>query len=72
MVVDFFDLEKLVAEHILSSVDHRHLNELLANPTAEELVRFFWRNLSPHLSGLEELTLFETPQCSAIYRGEDG
>jgi len=71
MIVDFYDLEKLVGEQVLATLDHRHLNDVMPNPTAEEIIRFCWRRLKPVLPGLDELTLYETPQCAAIYRGED-
>lgn len=71
MVIDFYDLEDVVQSKVLRELDHRHLNDVIANPTAEEIVRFCWRALKPALPGLDELTLFETPQCAAIYRGED-
>ena len=71
VVMDFYDLERVVREKVLSAVDHRHLNDLLANPTAEEILRFCWRRLRPDLPGLDTLVLWETPTCSAEYRGED-
>ena len=37
MVVDFSDLKDLVNTIVLGSLDHHYLNDLLENPTAENL-----------------------------------
>lgn len=71
MVVDFFDLQHAVAERLVNHLDHRHLNDVMPNPTAEEILRYAWKKLVGGVSGLEELVLHETPDCCAIYRGED-
>ena len=71
MVVDFYDLERTVKDQVVDKLDHRHLNEVLENPTAEEILRWCWPRLKAALPILDELTLFETPDCCAIYRGED-
>lgn len=72
MVMDFGDLQGIVREHVLERLDHAHLNDIMANPTAEEIARWIWKALSPVLVGLEEVELFETPDCAVVYRGEDG
>ncbi len=71
MVVDFEDLEAAVKQRAVSLMDHHHLNDLMENPTAENILRWTWKRLDGAVKGLEELTLFETPDCAAIYRGED-
>ncbi|HTP27584.1 MAG TPA: 6-carboxytetrahydropterin synthase QueD [Anaeromyxobacteraceae bacterium] len=69
MVADFGRIKDLVQEHVLSRVDHRTLNEFLENPTAENIARFVFETLSPHLPGLAEVRLCEIPGCFVIYRG---
>lgn len=71
MVIDFYDIEAAVNKTVMLMLDHSHLNNLLENPTAEEVVRWCWRALRPLLPGITELAIWETPQCCAIYAGED-
>ncbi len=72
MIMDFEDMERAVKQHVLAVLDHRHLNDVMENPTAEHIVKWCWDHLKHTLPGLDELILFETPDCCAIYRGEDG
>ena len=72
MIFDFGDLKRVVQEHVLSRVDHRDLNDLLANPTAENIARWIWEVLEPHLPGLCEVRLHEIPDSCVTYRGPGG
>ncbi|MFQ5933002.1 MAG: 6-carboxytetrahydropterin synthase QueD [Nitrospiraceae bacterium] len=67
---DFMTIKQLVREHVLETIDHNDLNQVLDNPTAENVVAWIWERLQPALPGLVELQLFETPDCGVIYRGE--
>lgn len=70
MVVDFSDLKRVVSERVIDRLDHRCANDLLDNPTAENLALWIWGELAPSLPGLLEVELFETERCSVVYRGE--
>ena len=72
MVADFGRVKDLVQEHVLSRVDHRDLNDLLANPTAENIARWVFEALAQRLPGLAEVRLFEIPGCCVVYRGPLG
>ncbi|HUK65457.1 MAG TPA: 6-carboxytetrahydropterin synthase QueD [Anaeromyxobacteraceae bacterium] len=72
MVADFGRIQELVKEHVLSRTDHRTLNDVLDNPTAENIARFAFEALAPHLPGLAEVRLSEIPGCSVVYRGGAG
>ncbi|HTT69669.1 MAG TPA: 6-carboxytetrahydropterin synthase QueD [Anaeromyxobacteraceae bacterium] len=72
MVADFGRIQEIVKEHVLARTDHRTLNDLLDNPTAENIARFAFEALEPHLGGLAEVRLFEIPGCSVTYRGRAG
>ncbi len=72
MVADFGDVKRAVQEHVLARVDHRDLNAVLENPTAENIARWVFETLSPHLPGLAEVRLFEIPGCCVVYRGGRG
>jgi len=68
--MDFGNIKNLVREKALMAIDHNDLNQVLDNPTAENLVVWIWERLRPALPGLVELQLMETPDCGVIYRGE--
>ena len=70
MVMDFSDLKKIVSEQVVSRLDHRDINQLIDNPTAELMAVWIWGALRPHLEGLDEVELHETRRCSVVYRGE--
>ena len=72
MIFDFGDLKKAVQEHVLSRTDHRDLNDVLDNPTAENIARWIWEALAPHLPGLAEVRLHEVPDSCVVYRGPGG
>jgi 6-pyruvoyltetrahydropterin/6-carboxytetrahydropterin synthase len=71
MVEDFDALETLINTEIIDAVDHRTLNDVIENPTAEEILLWVWRRLEPKLPSLEELTLWETPSACAVLRRSD-
>jgi 6-pyruvoyltetrahydropterin/6-carboxytetrahydropterin synthase len=77
MVMDLVQLKQCMEEHVLDHVDHKHLNEDVnflrgLNPTVENLVVAFWRQLERGLpSGLlYEVRLEETENNWASYRGD--
>ncbi len=72
MVADFGQVQALVQEHVLARTDHRTLNDLLENPTAENIARWVHETLAPRLEGLVEVRLWEIPGCCVVYRGARG
>ncbi|ACG73140.1 queuosine biosynthesis protein QueD [Anaeromyxobacter sp. K] len=72
MIADFGDVKRIVQEHVLARVDHRTLNDVLDNPTAENIARWVWEVLEPHLPGLCEIRLYEIPDSCVTYRGPGG
>jgi 6-pyruvoyltetrahydropterin/6-carboxytetrahydropterin synthase len=78
MVIDLKKLKGIIHDRVIEHVDHRNLNEDVdflrgVIPTAENLVRAFWRQLAPAIDQgvLYEITLQETEKNSVVYRGED-
>ena len=69
MAIDFSDLKRVVRREVVDKLDHKDLNEIIENPTAEETVRWIWERLTEPLPGLTELELHETTSCSVVYRG---
>jgi len=71
MVMDFFELEKIVWP-ILEPLDHHYLNDVqgLANPTAENICQFIFTRLHKKLMDmggprLTRCRLYETDSCYA-------
>jgi 6-pyruvoyltetrahydropterin/6-carboxytetrahydropterin synthase len=76
--VDFKKLKHLVRTEIIEKVDHKHLNydvDFLQGiiPTAENIVRVFWRLLEPKTgeAKLFSVRLHETENNMVEYRGEE-
>lgn len=72
MVLDFVILKKIVKERVIDKLDHSHLNDLLLNPSAENLALWIWEQLKDFDASvrLHEIQLWETQDSSVIYRGE--
>lgn len=68
MVVDFDVLDRVVRERAIVSLDHYTLNDIIDNPTAENILLWIWERLYAHVDGLKELVLWETPSACAILR----
>jgi 6-pyruvoyltetrahydropterin/6-carboxytetrahydropterin synthase len=69
MVIDFHAVED-AAGGLIRRVDGSCWNDVLDNPTAEAIAVWLWQALTPTLPALASLRLWETDQCSVIYRGE--
>ncbi len=71
MVEDFEVVSRVVKAAVVSELDHRSLNEIVANPTAELILAWIWSRLAPELPTLNELVLWETPTACAVMRKDD-
>ncbi len=70
LAIDFSDLEDVVQREIVDVLDHRYVNDVIENPTAELMSVWIWRRLAGPLPGLVEVELFETGRCSVVYGGK--
>ncbi|MEO7040221.1 MAG: 6-carboxytetrahydropterin synthase QueD [Candidatus Elarobacter sp.] len=71
MVEDFEVVSRIVRAAVIDVLDHRSLNELIDNPTAENIVVWIWGRLAAELPQLESLTLWETSSASVVLRKGD-
>ena len=71
MVEDFDVVAATVKREIVTALDHTSLNDVMPNPTAEEIARWAWRRLAPHLPMLAELVLWETATACVVLRAGD-
>ncbi len=66
-VMDFSELNKIVKEKVLKVLDHNYLNDIIENPTAENIVLWIWIQLKDYIP-LYEIWLWETPTSLAVYK----
>ena len=70
LAIDFSELKEIVRTEVVDRLDHRFVNDLIDNPTAEVMCVWIWGRLAGALAGLTEIELHETRDCSVVYRGE--
>lgn len=63
IVIDFVDLKQAVQGAVLDDLDHRLLNELIDNPTAERVALDALDRLLAAGLPITRLRLWETPDC---------
>lgn len=63
MIVDFAVLKDSVNRLVIDKLDHTLLNDVVENPTCENLINWIWRQLT-HMQ-LARLRLYETPDSYA-------
>lgn len=71
MIEDFYRVEQVVGNRVLAALDHQNLNELIENPTVENIVLWIWKRLDGHLACLDEIVLWETSTACAVLRRSD-
>ena len=75
MVIDFILLKKIVQEEVLSVLDHSLLNDILPQPTAENIAKWVWQRISEKVrrdrAALFEVEVWESPTSYVRVRSED-
>lgn len=71
-IADFTDIKSAFAP-LLRQLDHKVLNEVsgLENPTVENLTIWIWNKISPSVSMLSKVTVYETETSGCIYTGSN-
>lgn len=73
LVIDFTEIKKTVGDLVISKLDHMSLNDIITQPTAENILEWIWNELYKPFeekgADLYELKLFEGPNSYAVYRG---
>ncbi|SHF29153.1 6-carboxytetrahydropterin synthase QueD [Caloramator proteoclasticus] len=72
MVFDFVQLKKIVKERIIDKFDHAYLNDIIEQPTAENMAIYVWDELYDVLKRdncrLYEVEVWETKTSGIVYR----
>ena len=63
IVIDFDALGDIVEHAVIERYDHRYLNELLDNPTAELIAAETWKLVEAAGVRVAAIRLWETPDC---------
>ena len=75
MIMDFGDMKKIVNRLVLEKLDHCYINDIIKIPTAENIIHWIWKVLSPKFKkykvDLYKLKLWETPSSSVSYEIQD-
>ena len=64
---DFRDLEDIVGKRVIEPLDHTHLNDLIRQPSAENLAVWMWDKLAD--LPLHEIRVWESGTSSVTFRG---
>lgn len=75
MVFDFTELKKLVTAKVLDRLDHAYLNDVMDQPTAENIALWIWDELDEEVNRpnckLHTVQVWETATSSVIVDRED-
>ena len=75
MVIDFCELSSIVKERVLNVLDHSYINEILPQPTAENIAIWIWKQLEQAVlrdnCKLEIIEVWETASSCALLCSED-
>ena len=69
-VIDFSEFKKIINDAIIEKLDHSYLNDLIKQPTAENIIKWIWNKLEKKLP-LYEIWLWETPNSFVIYNKQN-
>ncbi len=73
IVVDFTILKEKINELIIKRLDHSYINDIIKQPTAENILEWTWNilkdTLNEHNVQLYEIKLWEGPNSISAYRG---
>ncbi|MDR1471384.1 MAG: 6-carboxytetrahydropterin synthase QueD [Synergistaceae bacterium] len=75
MIVDFAKVKEAVDAEVISEFDHAYLNDVMPQPSAENIARHAFERLDPVLRGpnyeLTAVHVWETPDSSVVFSRED-
>lgn len=75
MIIDFIELKSIVEERILSRLDHSYINDIIPQPSAENIALWIWGELEDKVRRenceLYEIHVWETADSRVILRKSD-
>ncbi|MGC9139277.1 6-carboxytetrahydropterin synthase QueD [Athalassotoga sp.] len=74
MIIDFAELKRIVNDLVISKLDHNYINEIIPQPSAENIAMWIWNVLEKPLNGpnyrLYSVDLWETESAFVTYMGD--
>ena len=75
MIMDFAELKQIVNEHVISRLDHAYINDIIAQPSAENIALWVWRELDDRVRRenceLYEVHVWETASSCVVVNAGD-
>ena len=75
MILDFCELSAAVRERVVSRLDHTYINDIIPQPTAENISQWIWDQIEASLSRsncrLHEVWLWETATSYVVLSASD-
>lgn len=75
MVFDFCQLSAIVRERVIAKLDHAYLNDILPQPTAENIAHWVWDQIEASVARsnccLHEIWLWETATSCVVLGTRD-
>jgi 6-pyruvoyltetrahydropterin/6-carboxytetrahydropterin synthase len=75
MILDFTELSRTVKERVVSRLDHSYINDILEQPTAENIALWVWDRIEKEVlrpnCALFSVEVWETRTSCAVLRAED-
>lgn len=69
MVLDFKIVKSKVKEKVIKVLDHKHLNDIIDNPSAEHVAIWIWDKIKDDMP-LKKVTVYETENYYCTYEGK--
>ena len=75
MIIDFTELSGIVKERAISLLDHSYVNDVIEQPTAENIALWIWDRIETHVRrpncALSSVEVWETAANCVTFRRED-
>ncbi len=75
MIIDFIELKQIVKDKVISRLDHSYINEIITQPSAENIAVWIWEELSESVRrencSLYEVHVWETETSCVTVRRSD-
>ena len=75
MIIDFLELKSIVNERVISRLDHAYLNDIIPQPSAENIALWIWHELEENVARencrLYEVHVWETETSRVVLRRSD-
>ena len=73
--MDFTDLSNIVKERVVSRLDHSYINDIIEQPTAENIAHWIWDQIETYVRrpncALSSVEVWETHASCATLSAED-